>query len=138
MAAVPTSIARPAPTSLTRVRAIREVLAVLAAWGVGLDDQARLLGLPHPPKRRDWARYRRGEGLSDAAVFDERCAGLLRIAAATRAMYPLSEISANAWASTPNPYFNDHSPLQVILARGHDGLERILEHLDGEPVWRSQ
>lgn len=123
------------PTSLQRVRYSREVFAVLDAWGLSSDEQAVLLGFEPVSERRRLAKMRRGGGLPDAPAIDQRCDYLLRIAAATRAMYPQNVASANTWPTTSNPYFQDRSPVQVMLNQGITGMQRVIEHLDGDIIW---
>ncbi len=123
------------PVSLNRVRYAKETLAVLAAWGLPQDVQLKLLGLPVSGGLRALARYCQGYDVPSAGAIDRRCECLLKIDAATRSMYPLSEASAAAWVRSPNPYFNERSPVEVMQALGLEGMQRILEHLDGDITW---
>lgn len=113
----------------------RAVMEVLDDWGVGLDQGVVLLALPAGTRPRSLNRYRTGAPLPEDAETLERGRCLLAIHRAAHTMYPHSPVAANFWVTTSNPYFDDRSPLDVMLASGMPGIRWVMEHLDGTSPW---
>lgn len=118
-----------------RADLIQTVLGVLDDWHVEPSDQAQLLGLPEGTGRRALQHYRQGKALQDEERVMIRCSRLLTIQNAVRTMHPQSVDMANYWPTTANPFFNDRSPVQMMLEHDLDGMDRIVRHLNGHGEW---
>jgi hypothetical protein len=111
------------------------VLQVLDDWGIEPARQLSLLGYREGTPARLLVRLRRGEPLAETAETSERVRHILAIRRALQAIHPHSVDMANLWVTTPHLFFNDQTPLDVMLARGLDGMRRVVEHLDGTGDW---
>jgi len=124
------------PENLThdeKVALTRAVLGVLDAWGIGRDDQCRLLGLRQPGSAKLLRRYRLATALPDDREVWVRVALLLRLSNSLGQLFPHSEVSANLWVTTPRAKFGRKTPLDLMLAGGVEGIaqvERSLDNLD--------
>jgi hypothetical protein len=118
-----------------RAELARLVFGVLDAWGVEVARQAQLLGFEQGTKVRAVQRLRRSGALPNEGEVLERANCLLIIDRAAHSMYPHSPVAANYWVTTANPYFNDQSPLEVMLASGLAGMRWVVEHLEGSSPW---
>jgi len=118
-----------------RIDITRTVMTVLDSWGVDAEDQIALLDLPTDTRPRQLNRYRNGTPLPEAANVLLRVHYLLAIDNALHNTYPHNSEAASYWVTTPNMFFNRTSPLQVMLKRGSDGIQRIIDHLDGQLSW---
>ena len=114
-----------------RISLTEAVMEVLDDWHVDADDRIRLLGLEGQIKPRTMIRYRNGTPLPEGPDIDLRCKHLLGIASALRTSFPHMASTANLWITTPCRAFEQRTPLQFMLDRGLEGMERIRDHLDG-------
>jgi hypothetical protein len=111
------------------------LLRVLSDWGVEPEHQVILLGLPEGTKPRALQRYRSGEPLPSADDFTQRAHYILAIQNAVDSMYPHNAAAANYWVTTPTYFFGNRSPLEVMLHHGLEGMQRVINHLNGIDDW---
>jgi len=107
----------------------------MRGWGLAPAGQARLLGTEGDDPRELLAAFE--DGLDEAA--EERLwrhmSAVLTIHTALRQMHPQSTDMANYWVSTPHPYFNDRPPLDLMVEQGLEGMQRVIDHLNGLGEW---
>jgi hypothetical protein len=113
----------------------RVVMQIFHEWGVEPRQQAMLLGLSGDAPNHLLDRFRKGMPTAEEAGLLQRMSHILSIRNALHQSHPHSPAMANYWVTTAHPYFNDQSPLEVMLGRGTDGMRRILEHLNGSGEW---
>ncbi|MDZ7752825.1 MAG: MbcA/ParS/Xre antitoxin family protein [Gammaproteobacteria bacterium] len=113
----------------------RVVLQVMRDWGVPPAGQARLMGTADDDPRHLLAGF--GDGLDEAeeARLHRHMSAVLTIHKALQQMHPQSTEMANYWVSTPHPYFNGRPPLDLMLSLGLEGMQRVIEHLNGRGEW---
>jgi transcriptional regulator with XRE-family HTH domain len=113
-----------------RQRLARMVLTLFDHWGLSTAEQAALLGLS-PDNRATIARYRRGEPFGDSRDLLERAGHLLGIHKSLRILFPHDRDLAYAWVKAPNQRLGA-TPLQIMIARGFEGLLAVRRYLDFE------
>jgi uncharacterized protein (DUF2384 family) len=113
-----------------KVALTRTVLDVLERWGVGREDQCRLLGLHKQGAARRLRHYRLGHPLPEEGDVWTRVALLLRLATSIGQLFPHSAPSADLWVTTPRAKFGHKTPLQLMLADGVEGIARVQRSLD--------
>lgn len=113
----------------------RVVVRVLNDWGLPAEAQARLLGTEEATPRALLGRFEEGLDAADEGPLLQRMSALLTIHKALLQMHPQSVEMANYWVTTPHPYFNDRPPVRLMLDRGLEGMQRIIEHLNGGGEW---
>ena len=118
-----------------QVELAQVVMQVLDQWDIDVDQRARLLGLPAGTRKRGIDRHRHGLPFSDDWETQQRLSHLLAIHRLLGTVLPHNPAMAAYWITSPNPYFNDLTPLQVMLDRGLEGMERILSHLNCTGDW---
>jgi hypothetical protein len=111
------------------------VLRLLDDWGVEPDDQASLLGLPHKLSVRDFNRHRKGTPFPNDEATLTRISHLLSIERCVRTAFPHSAAMARLWVTTPQARFDNHTPLEVMLADGLHGMATVVSHLQCTEVW---
>ena len=119
-----------------RTELARTIVQILSDWGVEPAHQIILMGLPAETRARAMSRYRMG----GAALPDDqdcllRAHYILRIQNAVESMYPHSTQVGNYWITTPNAFFSNRTPLEVMLTGGIDSMESIMHHLNGTGTW---
>ena len=118
-----------------RLRLTRTVFRILDAWQVPARWHAQLLGLsPHLPPRK-FRRHRLGQPLPDEREVYQRVELLLKIDNAVQQLFPHSELSANLWVTTPRLKLGNHTPLQMMLEHGIEGMREIERGLYNLAVW---
>ncbi|GMR07591.1 MAG: hypothetical protein BMS9Abin26_0594 [Gammaproteobacteria bacterium] len=109
----------------------KAVITILDAWKIGPADQVSLLGLPEGTRPRALAKYRVATPLPDEPDIRLRIKYLLNIQTSLDTLFPHNTMMANYWVTTEIPYFNNQSPLQLMLNLGLDGIKTVSAHLDG-------
>lgn len=118
-----------------RVQLAQTVMGVLNGWDVPPDAQCALLGLPEGTKARKLNQFRSGTAFPEDHGMLLRAHYILSIQNAVASMYPHNTEVGNYWVTTPNPFFNERTPLQVMLESGVDGMETVVNHLNGTGDW---
>ncbi len=113
----------------------RVVMEVLDEWSLEPEQRAALLGLPEGTRKRILDRYRKGTPFSEDRDTQQRLSHVLNIHRILATVLPHNPAMAAHWITAPNPYFNDLTPLEVMLNGGLDGLERIVRHLNWSGGW---
>ncbi|MGD8567864.1 MAG: MbcA/ParS/Xre antitoxin family protein [Gammaproteobacteria bacterium] len=113
----------------------RTILTVLRNWGVAKEQQIILLGLPADTRPRALNKFAVGAPFPDSHDALMRANYLLSIQNAVDSLFPHSETAANYWTTTPCNYFADHTPLDIMLDEGVDGMKRVLNYLNGIEDW---
>ncbi len=118
-----------------RVQLAQTVMGVLHGWNVSPDAQCVLLGLPEGTKARKLNQLRTGTAFPENDAMLLRAHYILSIQNAVESMYPHNTEVGNFWVTTPNAFFNERTPLDVMLDRGVDGMETVVAHLNGTGDW---
>lgn len=118
-----------------RVQLAQTVMGVLNGWGVPTDAQCVLLGLPEGTKARKLNQFRSGTAFPEDNAMLLRAHYILSIQNAVESMYPHNTEVGNYWVTTPNAFFNERTPLQVMLDSGVEGMETVVAHLNGTGDW---
>jgi hypothetical protein len=118
-----------------RIELAHVIMALFDAWKVAPEQQVALLGLPASTKARSLTRYRQGTPFPDDAHLLARVENFLSINSALHTTFPHSQAMARLWITTPNRSFSNHSPLQVMLEQGMEGIRQIRRHLDCTQNW---
>lgn len=113
----------------------RTVMSVLSDWGLEHEQTLALLGLPAQTKPRALARIRSHGTTSVDDDFLERSRLILAIRNAVDSLYPHNQQAACMWVTTPNIMFNNVTPAQLMVYHGIDGMQTVLNHLDGVSDW---
>lgn len=111
------------------------VMRLLDSWKITSHDQVRLLGLADKTKPRVLARYRQGTPLPEGGQVTVRAHFLLNIGRALDTSFPHNPDLAAYWVITPSRVFGHRTPLEVMLARGLEGIECIHGHLYSTNPW---
>ena len=111
------------------------VMQVLDEWGVEPGERVILLGLPENTPARALNRYRKGTAFANDEETQQRLSHLLSIHRLVRTILPHNAAMASYWITSPNPYFNELTPLQVMLKYGLEGMERVVKHLNCSGDW---
>ncbi len=122
----------PTHTTEEHVELSRAIMRLLTAWGVPAAQQPALLGLDPTAHRRELNRCRFGAALPDTGDVYVRAQLLLAISAAVAQLFPHSSVAAEVWATTPQLRFGGHTPLQIMLEDGADGMQRVADYLMGQ------
>ena len=110
---------------------LSETLRILDRWRIEHSAQLRLLGLPdmHP---RMLKRVRRGEGqVEEDQEQLQRIRSIFTIHNALQTMFPHNGSMADYWVTTPNLHLQERSPLDIMLAHGHEGMQTVADQLTG-------
>ena len=110
--------------------ALRTVLRILSAWGLGAKDQIKLLG--NPPKSTFY-RWKQGVGVVLSQDTLERLSYILGIYSALQVLLPKPE-AADAWIKKPNaaPLFGGQSALARMLSGQVADLYIVRQYLDAQ------
>jgi hypothetical protein len=108
----------------------RTVVNIMDNWKVAPEHQVILLGLPEGTKPRALTRHRQGQALPNETEVLERCQHLLSIQTSLDTMFPHNTAMADYWVTTANSYFNDKSPLEIMLEEGLPGIRLVAGHLN--------
>jgi len=126
---------QPEPAIDVKTREARERLARLVTrlfehWQLSTTEQAALLGLS-PDNRSTLSRYRKGEPLADSRDLLDRAGHLLGIHKSLRILFPRDRDLAYRWMTTPNRRLGAR-PVDIVVARGFEGLIALRRYLDFE------
>ena len=114
----------------------RETLRILNDWGIPPELQVVLLGMPEGTKPRSLNRYRSGgDAFPDDPELLQRVSCILAISKALQTMFPHSGSMADLWVTTESAYFNSHSPLEIMLEHGLNGMQNVSHHLSNNDGW---
>ncbi len=114
---------------------VSTVVKLLREWQLDDAEQVVLLGLPASTKGRALNRLAlHGDHPLDDD-FLQRAQLLLAIKNAVDSLFPFNNQAACLWVTTPNLFFDDITPARIMINEGLDGMERIINHLDGKQDW---
>jgi len=116
----------------------KTLLSVFNNWNLNTSDQIALLGLPKDSKPRILNRFRAGMEVPDNPQFLQRAHYILAISNAIDSLFPHNATAANYWITTHSENFANKSPLEIMLIHGLDGMQYILNLLNGEDEWGDQ
>ncbi len=122
-------------TSDERAELARVVMQVLDEWNIEADQRASLLGLAGDTRKRVLDRHRHGKPFADDRETQQRLSHLLTIHRLLGLVLPHNPAMAAHWITCPNPYFNELTPLQIMLDLGLEGMERVVSHLNCSGDW---
>lgn len=106
-------------------KAVSEVLiALFDRWQLHELNQAQLLGL------ENISFLRQDKMLPDTPAVLERAGHLFAIDRALLKRFPYQSGYRDRWVTIPLPQFGGESPLQVMLTRGLEGMQRVQKYLD--------
>ena len=118
-----------------RIDLTKTLLSVFNNWNLETRDQIALLGLAEDTKPRMLNRFRAGMEIPDNPQFLQRAHYILAISNAIDSLFPHNTAAANYWITTYSENFANKSPLDIMLIHGLDGMEYILNLLDGNDAW---
>jgi hypothetical protein len=118
-----------------RIDLTKTLLGVFNNWSIGARDQIALLGLPETTKPRILNRFRAGLDVPDNPQFLQRAHYILSISNAIDSLFPHNSTAANYWITTHSENFANKSPLEIMLIHGVEGMEYLLNLLNGEDEW---
>jgi len=113
----------------------KTLLSVFSNWNIEDRDQIALLGLPQNTKPRMLNRFRAGMDLPNNHEFLQRAHYILSISNAIDSLFPHNSTAANYWITTHSENFANKSPLEIMLIHGVEGMEYILNLLNGKDEW---
>ena len=113
----------------------RTLLGVFHNWNLDDRDQIALLGLSQDTKPRILNRFRAGMEIPNNEQFLQRAHYILSICNAVESLFPHNTTAANYWITTCSYHFGDKSPLEVMIVHGLEGMEYILNLLNGDDKW---
>ncbi|WP_455208908.1 MbcA/ParS/Xre antitoxin family protein [Kaarinaea lacus] len=118
-----------------RVDLARTLMAVLRNWGLTEQQKVSLLGLPEDTKARTINKFASGTPFPDDYESLMRANYLLSIQNAVDSLFPHNATAANYWMTTSSHYFAEHTPLEIMLNEGLEGMKRVLNYLNGVEDW---
>ena len=99
-------------------------------WQLTYEEQAKLLSLSTGTKSTI-ARYKKGVStLSPDRDTQDRIRFLLAIHKHLRTIFPRNKELAYQWPKTPNRYFSEKTPVDVISEEGFLGLVKVHDYLE--------
>jgi hypothetical protein len=113
----------------------RTLLRILDNWGLTGEQQVSLLGLPEGTPARAINKFAYGTPFPDDYESLQRANYLLAIQNAVESLFPHNTTAANYWMTTPSHYFVNHTPLDIMLSEGVEGMQRVLNYLNGVEDW---
>lgn len=105
------------------------VMTLFDHWQLSTEDQASLLGIASS-NRAALMRYRKGEPVGTSRDQYERVGHLLAIHRNLRALFPENRELAYKWMTLRNRAFDNHTPVEIIRAKGFAGLLMVRSYLD--------
>ncbi len=122
-------------TEADLVELASRIMSLLDAWKVEPAQRVTLLGLPADTRPRHLSRYREGAPFPHDQEVLTRAENFLSIHDALYTTFPHNQAMARMWITTPNRYFDNHTPLQIMLEGGMEGIRRVRRHLDCTENW---
>lgn len=113
----------------------KTVMTVLSNWSLESEQQMSLLGLPENTPKRALGGFRNGSAVPKNPDFLHRAQCILAIQNAVDSIYPHNAYAANCWVTTQNLFFAYHTPLDIMLSEGLEGMKRVVDHLNGTEDW---
>lgn len=110
---------------------LSEALRILDNWRIEHSAQLQLLDLPemHP---RMLKRMRNGDGsVTEDREQLQRIRSIFEINQVLQTLFPHNGDMADYWVTTPNIQLQERSPLEVMLAHGHEGMQTVSDQLTG-------
>ena len=118
------------PNAEDRAALAKMVMALLDHWKLDVDDQAAVLGIS-ADTHLTLARYRQGEPLPSSSHDQyERMVHLLDVHQKLRRLFPQNRELAYCWMTTANKALDNLTPVQLVRAKGHAGMQMIGDYLD--------
>ena len=118
------------PNAEDRATLAKMVMALLDHWKLDVDDQAAVLGIS-VDTHLTLARYRQGEPLPSASHDQyERIIHLLDIHQKLRLLFPQNRELVYCWMTTANKALDNLTPVQLVRAKGHAGMQMVCDYLD--------
>jgi len=111
------------------------VMQVLDDWEVANEHRPALLGLPADTRPRAMNKFRQGQPFPEDEQLLVHVNVLLSIHNAVRSMQPHNPALGNYWITTPNAFFSDKTPLEIMVLHGLEGMRRVLSQLNGGSPW---
>ncbi|QKT03922.1 DUF2384 domain-containing protein [Ectothiorhodospiraceae bacterium 2226] len=111
------------------------IVTLLGNWGLSLNDQVRLLGMPAGTRARSMRRHFEGEPLPDDPGVNERIEHLVGIADALRTSYPQNPQMGPIWMNRANRHLNGRTPVAVMVEDDLQGILAVRKELDCAFGW---
>lgn len=113
--------------------ALRAFFNIAGKWGLGADQERRLLGSPGRSTYFRWKKDRSGAVPHDVI---ERISYILGIYKALHILFP-DEAQADGWVKRPNdaPLFGGRSALERMLGGQVADLYVVRQYLDAQRGW---
>lgn len=118
-----------------RAMLARSTINLLDQWGIGSEDQIKILALPPETRIRALRRYRDNTPLPDDEGVMERAEFLLAIAEALRTTFPTNRHMGAQWMNRPHRRFRRRTPIATIIEDGMSGLMSVRAELDCTYSW---
>jgi hypothetical protein len=122
-------------TESDRLEMGHAMMQLFDKWRVSAPQRITLLGLPENTKARFLNRYREDTPLPDSEEIAKRVECFLDIDKALFTSFPHNPAMGQVWLTTPNQRFDKHTPLDVMLEEGLEGMYKIRSHLDCTYNW---
>lgn len=113
----------------------KTVLTILSEWQLQPEAQVAILGLPANTKPRALTRMQNHGTSPVSDEFLHRAKLILAIKNAVDSLYPFNGHAACLWITTPNLYFADRTPADIMAEFGLEGMQRVIKNLDGVGDW---
>jgi hypothetical protein len=114
----------------------RETMTILNDWNIPRELQVNLLGMPEGTRPRSLNRYSSaGEPFPNDPDSLRRVSCILSIHKSLHSLFPHSSTMADLWVTTSNSYFNDHTPLDIMIQNGLNGMLNVAHHLSNNDGW---
>ena len=114
----------------------REVMRILAEWGINSDAQIAVLGCQGIIKSRDIKKYQEGiKVLPETEDIRIRMEHVLGIAHALHTSYPSRPEAGASWMGQRNGKLRGRTPIQCILQDGRRGMVKVRTTVDCAWAW---
>ena len=118
------------PNAEDQATLAKMVMALLDHWKLDVDDQAAVLGIS-VDTHLTLARYRQGEPLPSVSHDQyNRIVHLLDIHQKLQQLFPQNRELVYCWMTTANRALDNLTPVQLVRAKGHAGMQMIGDYLD--------
>ena len=110
------------------------ITRLFSLWELSPAEQASLLGLSQNTRSTIFG-YRNGKHpVAKNRDLMERIGHFLAIHKALRTLLPKNKELTYQWPNTKNKFFNNHTPIEVILDEGFEGLLQVRYYLENQLV----
>ncbi|CAK0764314.1 conserved hypothetical protein [Gammaproteobacteria bacterium] len=110
---------------------ISEIVQILSLWKTNFSQQELLLGLPPGSLFGN----REEIALPDESTTQARAELLLAVDFSICLSFPHAPEVARLWVHTANPFFEERTPLEVMLSEGLPGIVSVHSSLNGLENW---